>query len=161
MIDETLIKRFREKVEKGRANDCWNWTASTAGKGYGQLKLPGTRRQVYAHRLSYEIHIGPVPDGILVLHTCDNPRCVNPKHLFLGTSGDNLTDMAQKGRHLYGERNKQHRLTEAKVNAIFDLSERGWVQHRIAAKFSVGQMTVCRILRGERWKHVYLKRRGK
>jgi hypothetical protein len=161
MIDDVLIRRFREKVTKGRANECWFWTASTAGKGYGQIKVPGTRRQVYAHRLAYELDVGPVPDGMMVLHTCDNPRCVNPKHLFLGTGADNLTDMARKGRHLYGERNTEHRLTESEVHRIFDLAASGWSQRRIAEKFGVGQPQVGRILRGERWRHVYLQRRRK
>jgi hypothetical protein len=161
MVDQILVKRFREKVEVAGANECWNWTASTAGKGYGQIKVPGTRRQVYAHRLSYELHIGPVPAGLMVLHICDNPRCVNPKHLFLGTGADNLADMASKGRHLYGERNTEHRLTETQARSIFALSAAGWSQHRIAKKLGIGQPHVGRILRGERWRHIYPKRRGK
>lgn len=159
MTNELLIQRFWSKVDKSTPSQCWLWTASTAGKGYGQIKLPGTRRQVYAHRLSYEMHKGVVPDGLMVLHTCDTPRCVNPEHLFLGTGLDNLQDMARKGRHLYGERNTEHRLTEAKVHRIFDLSGEGWSQARIAKEIGVGQPQVGRILRGERWRHIYQQRR--
>lgn len=158
MITDALIKSFWAKVDK--TGDCWLWTASTAGKGYGQIKVPGTRRQVYAHRLSYELHCGPVLKGLAVLHRCDTPRCVNPKHLFLGTKGDNATDMQRKGRHLYGERNAKHRLTEADVHAIFDLLDTGMTQRDIAERFGVGQMTISRIHRGDRWRHVWLKRRG-
>jgi hypothetical protein len=161
MVDPLLIKRFCEKYKVDPASGCWFWTASVAGKGYGQIKLPLTRRQVYAHRLSYEIHVGQVPSDAMVLHRCDTPRCVNPEHLFLGTGADNLADMASKGRHLYGERNIKHRLTEKQVHSIFDLSDAGWSQHRIAKKVKVGQPQVGRILRGLRWRHVYEKRRGR
>jgi hypothetical protein len=160
MINEALIKRFFEKFGVGQSNECWNWKASTAGRGYGQIKLPKTRKQIYAHRLSYEIHNGELPDGMMVLHSCDNPRCVNPAHLSLGTGKENLEDMAMKGRHLYGERNTEHKLTEEQVNAIFDLSESGMSQHEISRRFDVGQPQVGRILRGERWLHVYKMRRG-
>jgi HNH endonuclease len=159
-MNDELIRRFWDKVNKAGNEDCWLWTASVAGKGYGQLKLPGQRRQTYAHRLSYEIHCGEIAEGQAVLHECDNPRCVNPKHLFLGTSGDNAQDMMRKGRHLYGERNTEHRLTEADVNRILDMLDQGVVQRHIANEFGVGQMTVSRIGRGERWRHVWLKRRG-
>ena len=160
MADDRLTLRFWSKVQKAGKDECWLWTASVAGKGYGQIKLPQTRRQMYAHRLSYELHNGPVPEGMMVLHKCDTPRCVNPSHLFLGMGADNLADMASKKRHLYGERNTEHRLKEATVHSGFDLSERGWSQHRIAKKVGVGQPQIGRILRGERWRHVWLKRRG-
>lgn len=159
MISDDLKQRFWEKVDLS-GNGCWNWKASVAGKGYGQIKVPGTRRQVYAHRLSYEIHFGSIPQGFMVLHRCDNPRCVRPNHLFLGTGADNLGDMAAKGRHLFGERNSEHRLTEVQVHEIFDLSEAGRSQHWIAKQMGVGQPQVGRILRGERWRHVWLQRRG-
>lgn len=152
--------RFWEKVVRAGADECWTWTASVAGRGYGQIKLPGERRQTYAHRLSYEMHVGPIPSGRSVLHRCDNPRCVNPKHLFLGDAGANARDMKGKGRHLYGERNAQHRLTEPEVHSVFDLTSEGLSQREVAERLGVGQMTVSRILRGERWRHVWLKRRG-
>lgn len=159
MTNDELKKRFWEKVAKSGTNECWIWTASVAGKGYGQIKSPKERRQVYAHRLSYEMHKGKIPKGMLVCHRCDNPRCVNPKHLFLGSPADNLGDMAAKDRHLYGERNAEHRLTEQAVHSVFDLSENGWSQYRIAKHVGVGQPQVGRILRGERWRHVWLQRR--
>jgi len=159
MIDDDLKQRFWAKVAKKGQHDCWLWTASTAGKGYGQIKAPGERRQIYSHRLAYELHCGPIPKGKKVLHRCDTPRCCNPAHLFLGDSGDNAKDMARKGRHLYGERNAKHVLTEKKVHRIFDLAQKGEVQASIARKLVVGPMTVSRILRGERWRHVWLTRR--
>lgn len=160
MTSNDLKQRFWAKVDSSSEDGCWNWTASVAGKGYGQIKLPGTRRQAYAHRLSYEFHNGPIPQGLMVLHRCDNPRCVRPDHLFLGTGADNLGDMAAKGRHLYGERNSKHRLTERQVHTIFDLSGAGLSQAKIAKEVGIGQPQVGRILRGERWHHVWLKRRS-
>jgi hypothetical protein len=158
-MENIILQRFNAKWRLDKRSGCWNWTASTAGKGYGQFRIPGTRKNIYAHRLSYEIHKGPIPEGILVLHSCDNPRCVNPDHLSLGDSGDNLKDMAAKGRHLFGELNAQAKLTGRKVHAIHDAAARGSTQKQIAERFGVGQMTICRILRGERWRHIFEARR--
>lgn len=158
MHDQELVKRFWAKVEVAGANDCWHWKASTAGKGYGQIKVPGTRRQMYAHRLSYEIHCGPVPDGMLVMHSCDNPPCVNPNHLSVGTYGENLQDMAAKYRHLYGERNAQAKLTELQVEMVFTIFDGGLGRDEIAKCVGASKTHIDRILRGERWRHVYLRR---
>ena len=152
MITAELIERFEAKFQK--TEGCWNWTASTAGKGYGQIKLPGTRRQIYAHRLSWLIYKGDVPDGHQVLHNCDNPKCVNPAHLFTGTGEDNLQDMKQKGRHLYGERNNQSKLTDDKVRQIKACLAAGMSQRRVAKAFDVIQSTISKIHRGRRWAHV-------
>lgn len=159
MTDQELVRRFWEKVDVAGPDDCWNWTASTAGKGYGQIKMPKTRRQLYAHRLSYEIHHGIAPGDMLVMHSCDNPRCVNPAHLSLGTHGDNLQDMARKDRHLYGERNAQAKLTESQIDLVFDLFDRGVAREDIAERVGASKTHIDRILRGEHWRHVYLRRR--
>ena len=159
-MDNIIKQRFDAKWRKDKSG-CWIWTASTAGKGYGQFRIPGTRRNVYAHRLSWEMRNGPVPDGKLVCHRCDNPLCVNPAHLFLGDAEANLKDMAAKGRHLYGERNAQAKLTEKQVRAIHALAAKGASQRAISEKFGVGQMTINRIVRGLRWRHVFEAMRRK
>lgn len=87
--------RFFAKVAKG--DGCWLWTGATHRNGYGSFKLRGGR-QVRAHRFSWELARGPVPDGLSVLHRCDNRRCVRPEHLFVGTQRENLSDMVAKGR---------------------------------------------------------------
>ena len=154
MFDQKFVDRFNLKWQIDKASGCWNWTAALAGKGYGQMKLPKQRKQGYAHRLSYMIHKGEIPNGKYVCHTCDNPKCVNPDHLFLGTSKDNQQDMKSKGRHLYGERNTEHKLTEDAVRKIKQLVSDGISQSKIADMFGIQQMTVSRIKRGQRWSHV-------
>ncbi|MEU1778107.1 HNH endonuclease signature motif containing protein [Streptomyces abikoensis] len=91
--------RFFAKVVK--TDTCWLWTAHRGPTGYGRFKLPGRDSPVVqAHRWSYEHHLGPVPDGQVVMHTCDVRNCVNPAHLRIGTQGENLKDMRDKGRHV-------------------------------------------------------------
>lgn len=88
-------KRFSGKYKINAETGCWEWV-STFSKGYGQIRMSG--KYLYAHRVAYELFKGPITDGLLVCHKCDNPRCVNPEHLFLGTHRDNVVDSINKGR---------------------------------------------------------------
>ena len=92
----SLACRFWEKVDKKDVHECWNWKASLNSNGYGQINID--RKPVTASRVAYELAFGHIEDGKFVLHKCDNPKCVNPHHLFLGSHADNMSDMAKKGR---------------------------------------------------------------
>lgn len=95
-----LADRFWKKVDK--SGDCWLWTASTDRKGYGKIGSGADRRTLIASRVAYELQIGPIPEGLNVLHTCDTPPCVRGSHLFLGTQLDNIHDAIHKGRFRTG-----------------------------------------------------------
>lgn len=152
---QVIRERFDAKWTRDAKTGCWLWTASTAGKGYGQFRIPGTMRNIYAHRLSFELFKGALPKGAHLMHSCDTPRCVNPEHLSIGTPGDNAQDMKAKGRHLNGERNLNSKLTEAQALAIKTLLAHSQLSQRtIANLFGIQQMQVSRIKRGERWAHV-------
>jgi hypothetical protein len=153
-----LKQRLSLRLKVDDVTGCWNWTGPKAGKGYGLIRVPWTRKTSYVHQAAWVVANGMIPAGMLVCHRCDNRLCGNPDHLFIGTHGDNLQDMKAKGRHLYGERNTKSKLTEAQVNQIHDIAATGVPQWKIADQFNVGQITVSRILRGERWNHVFLQR---
>lgn len=93
-LKRTLSERFWEKVD--RSGDCWAWIGHVGSEGYGYFRMP--KRPVYAHRMSYELANGAIPDGLVVMHKCDNPRCVRPEHLALGTQSENIRDCFKRGR---------------------------------------------------------------
>lgn len=142
--------RFWSKVEK--TDTCWEWTAATM-HGYGVFGV-GDNRYQRAHRFSWEMHFGPIENGLWVLHKCDNPLCVRPDHLFLGTHQDNMNDAQRKGRNAHGERAGGARLTEGDIRRIRQLAENGMSHTAIAHEFGVHQPHISKILRGEIWKHV-------
>lgn len=149
-----LETRFWAKVE--RWEGCWVWLAHRDKAGYGRFSLHG--RPALAHRVAYELSVGPVPPGLSVMHLCDNPQCVNPDHLRVGTHAENMADMKRKGRchsrGLPGERNGFAKLTEPQVHAIRERYAAGNTQVAIARDLGVDPTTVGLVVRGKRWTHV-------
>ena len=151
------LARFEAKYTRGPG--CWLWTGALRN-GYGQFWL--RRRMPRAHRLSYRYHVGPIPDGLCVLHNCpggDNPACVNPAHLWLGTQADNMRDMAAKGRSsraptMFGEEHVDAKLTTNDVRAIRRGLAAGTYQRELAATYGVSESSVSRIKTGRSWAHV-------
>lgn len=131
---------------------CWEWIGHRDPRGYGRFCVKASR-EVLAHRLAWVVHRGPIPDGMHVLHHCDNPPCCNPDHLYLGTNADNVRDRVERdrGQRLTGETNPKARLTEDQVRAIRrDLRS----QSAIAATYGIVQGTVSAIKRRRAWRHV-------
>lgn len=140
-----------------KTDTCWLWTGSRNFYGYGWFK-PGKRlRKEKAHRVAYALACGPIPPGLLVLHRCDNPPCVRPDHLWLGTTQDNIDDRIRKGRTraARGESCGRVKLTEADVIAIRRTYKTlGWTYHGLAAAFHISPSQVGEIIRGGSWRHV-------
>lgn len=149
--------RFWRYVTPGPVEECWLWQGSLQGKGYGNIQ-GDDKRNVLAHRLSYMLHSGPIPDDMVVCHHCDTPACVNPHHLFLGTQSENHADMRNKGRAkgnpAKGSDKPTAKLTDAKVQEIRALAAQGVYQRNIAKQYHLSQATVWSIIHRQTWKHV-------
>ena len=149
--DEALVKeRFLAKVD--RSGGCWLWTRARDKDGYGLMRAWGN--QWRAHRLSYHLFRGPIPNDTVVCHACDNPSCVNPDHLFLGTNTDNTADRNRKGRTARGEQTAHNKLTAEQVRELRCRYETGEKMACLARAFGVTQATAWSIVRRQSWKHV-------
>lgn len=138
--------------EHGR---CWIWTGGKMKSGRGRISVAGKRQLAY--RVVWLVNFGEVPDGLHVLHKCDNPSCVRPDHLFLGTHADNMRDMWNKGRGTCGEDQHACKLTEEQVKEIRRRYRR--YSHKdgsgaLAREYGIGLVEVWRIVKGQRWRHV-------
>lgn len=155
----SLVDVFWQNVNRGEPDVCWEWNGRMHTSGYGTLShnIAG-KYQIAAHRASYIVHHGEIPDGLWVLHKCDNRRCVNPAHLFLGTHDDNMADMVAKGRAastgLKGQSHPGAKLTEEHVREIKTLHKRGVSCAEIARHYKVSSGTIRKIINGKGWTHV-------
>lgn len=143
--------RFEQKFAPG-LNGCIEWTASLNSYGYGQLYM--NHKHYKAHRVSYELYKGVIPNGACVLHHCDNRKCVNPEHLFLGNRTDNHCDAMSKGRHTRGESHGKARLTENQVLKIRELCSLKKPMGEIATMYGVTLANVSAIHRRKSWTHI-------
>ena len=131
---------------------CLEWTGSRHRQGYGIIRRHSPRQQVFLHRLVWEAANGPIPDGIDVLHSCDNPPCFRLDHLFLGTHADNMADMLQKGRVARGEANGRSRTNWDTVHLIRRLSAEGHSDRSIAQRVGMSKSNVNVIVSHRTWK---------
>ena len=135
--------RFAKYYTKGSPEDCWEWTGGKTSDGYGMIKV--NSKMVGAHRLALEIYLGrPITQGMKVLHSCDNPSCVNPNHLREGTQKENIDDMHSRNRHVGNKK-----LT---YDQVADIRSRvGQSQRALAAEFGISKSTISHILNGITW----------
>lgn len=154
MADPFVMARFLGNVDQSAPDGCWQWKGIENSNGYGRFSYKDSHR--LAHRFSYELFFGPVPNGMNVCHRCDNRKCVNPEHLWLGSQSQNLSDAVSKGRmhrpDTKGPRNGNTSLTWEKVDTIRSMHTGGVPKFRIAALFGVSQSTICNITNNQTWK---------
>lgn len=166
VTDERLYQKFLTLIDQRFPVECWEWKGSKGSKGYGLLCLSSYQEK--AHRFSYRYHSQKrITSNLLVCHKCDNPSCVNPAHLFLGTPNDNVQDMVKKKRHAHGPKhskahqnihsgslNGRSKLTEEDVREILDLRKHGLSCHEISVVFNIHKSSIKKIAAGETWGHL-------
>lgn len=148
-----LAVRFWRKVRRASRDVCWEWQGYRNRFGYGQIGDESGKAQLVS-RVSWQLHFGPIPDGIFVCHACDNPSCVNPHHLFLGTPSDNSLDMSQKQRNPRGESSPVSKLTLLQVKDVLSRHARGETRSEIARSLSMSFSTIADIINRKTWSHV-------
>lgn len=143
----SLLERFWQNVDVKSIDDCWEWTAARTAAGYGVIYWNGVN--TFAHRLSLEFDGRAVPPRFHACHKCDNPCCVNPNHLFVGSPRDNMLDKVAKGRHTYGETHYASKLSSEDVIAIREMATENVIFADIARQFGIGRSYVGEIVAGK------------
>lgn len=160
----TLKERFQEKVQLPEGEGCWLWIGARDAKGYGMIGSGHGGPNLRAHRASWELHYGSIPPELQVCHHCDNPSCVRPDHLFLGTRSDNLQDASRKGRLNFqkdptkrprGSRHGAAKLNESQVVTIrARYAAGGILQRELADEYGVTNKDISLIVLRKRWSHI-------
>ncbi len=147
-----VLERIHKRMLK-QPDGCWEWQGHRLPRGYGQIRIGSvtdrSRRTLYVHRVMFEEVCGPIPEGHDVCHTCDNPPCCNPDHLFTGTRKENHADMIAKGRSAVGEKNSQAKLTWEQIEEIRNDTR---LHREIAADYGIVRQHVSTIKSGQAWK---------
>lgn len=156
-MPDVVRDRTRFEANILRTEGCWLYQGFITETGYGRLKFDGAYQ--YAHRVSYQMYCGPIADGSCICHHCDNPCCVNPKHLFLGSRGDNVRDMDEKGRRLsaYGEQSGVARWHNGEIEEMRRLYHEGVDLRLLGLMFRTAESAISTIVRGKTWRHIPIK----
>lgn len=141
--------RLWRRVKRGKPSACWEWCGSWATNGYGRMRVDGRMQSV--HRVAWQVTHGPIPDGLFVCHKCDNKKCCNPKHLFIGTAADNNADREAKGRgnHKHGEDKPRAKLTNGQARVIKERLKAGEPVALLAYQYAVSTGIIYQIRRGD------------
>lgn len=143
--------RFWMNVKSSK-DGCWEYCSHLPHNKHRAVVVKG--RKIAAHRYSYELHAGPIPEGLCVCHKCDNPACIRPDHLFLGTQTDNMRDCVDKKRHSYGIASGKARLDESSIAGIVPLRKQGLSEYEVAARLGVSRSAIASVCQGRSWKHL-------
>lgn len=153
-----IDKRFWSKVDQSAGPDaCWPWTGHKQPKGYGAFSIG--RKFIGAHRFSYILAHGSIPDGLYICHHCDNPSCVNPSHLFAGTMSDNSIDMYKKGRRIFiGKKGQEHPRAKLTNQDVVNIREEYVPEkvsvYKLAEKYNVSSSAIFAIIKHRSWSHI-------
>jgi hypothetical protein len=151
-INSRMLARFWSKVDKSTPEGCWLWTGTRTRYGYFYI---GNHRMMKAHRFSWILSNGPIPNGMCILHRCDNPPCLNPSHLWIGTQAQNVQDMRSKGRERHrGAKGEAHLGSKLTTEKVLKIRQDPRTEVAIAAEYGVNRATIGSIRRRENWKHV-------
>ena len=153
-MDLTLIQRLLKNSTIDDKTSCWNWNKSITKWGYGHIKVKG--KVMLAHRISYEANKEPIPDGLCVLHKCDNPACINPDHLFLGTNADNVRDKVSKNRqsHTGQSKGERHSLAKLTEQDVLNIRASHLSQKQLAEQYNTTQPNISLIKNRVKWTHI-------
>ncbi len=148
------IAEFFTKCTQPSPDSCWEWKQSISELGYGKAKFQ--TKSIGAHRLAYKFAKGEIPKGLYVCHACDNRKCINPAHLFLGTQRDNVQDSVRKGRRRYafGDTAGGRKITSAVVIRIKERAKTERTYAKMASDYGISRRQICRIVRGKSWRHI-------
>lgn len=154
ILEKKIIDKFYKYTYPEPNTGCWLWSLACDLDGYGFIWISPEYKNQRAHRISYLIHKGEFDTKLSVLHTCDNPHCVNPDHLFLGTVQDNSDDMKNKNRQARGDKQWKSKLKPSDILEIRKMHDSGIGYRPIAKKFGVVYNTIAWIIKGSTWKHL-------